>query len=188
MKDLSTSTAELNGVDLTPFTDFIPEEYRFFFFAQAGEAPYRLLAYLSTLFTNETLIEIGVHNGWGSLALGYNRANRVVGYDVDLSTLSPAIRDANPHLSFKEGLAHQMDPEVILASPFIHFDALHDGVYERVFFDFLVERGYKGLLLLDDIHLNGEMKHFWSSITHPKHDMTSVGHKTGTGLVYFGLE
>jgi hypothetical protein len=30
------------------------------------------------------------------------------------------------------------------------------------------------------------MEDFWASIHHPKLDLTSVGHNTGTGAVFFG--
>lgn len=174
----------LLNLNVNRFAPYIPPCYLHFFFGIPGVAPYRLLSYFSTLFFNRTLVEIGTHNGWGSLALTYNPTNQVVGFDVDLSTLSPAIRDI-PGTVFHEGLAHEIAPDLVLSSPFIHFDALHDGVYERVFFDFLVAHEYKGIVLWDDIHLNPEMGTFWENITLPKTDLTAFGHSTGTGLVHF---
>lgn len=176
--------------DIGPLARFIPGDppnWREFFLAAAGVAPYRLLAHLSGRFAEQApLVEVGVHNGWGSLALGFDKRTGVVGYDIELGTLSAAIRDENPNLVFKEGLAHELDPHQILASPLIHFDALHDGVYEATFLRFLTDGGYHGWLLLDDIHLNGAMQRFWDSITaFPKWDLTHIGHSTGTGLVGF---
>jgi hypothetical protein len=171
-------------IDLSYACPYIPTKYLHFFFGGHGQSPYRLLAYLSTFFANSTFIEIGVHNGWGSLALSYNRANRIIGYDIDLSTLDSNIKKI-PQLSFREGLAHELDPNIILNSPLIHLDALHDGVYEQTFFDFLVKNNYRGFLILDDIHLNKEMKSFWGSINVTKYDLTNLGHSTGTGLVCF---
>lgn len=182
---ITFTTEDIAKINLFPFARFVPSKYHFFFLGQPGIAPYKLLAYFSTLFRNHTLVEIGVHNGWGSLALSYNEENQVVGYDIDLSPLNRAIEEKRPNTSFKQGIAHEMDPEIILASPFIHFDAQHDGVYEKTFFDFLVAHRYRGWLVLDDIHLNDAMKAFWKSITIPKHDLTQFGHSTGTGLVTF---
>jgi hypothetical protein len=39
--------------------------------------------------------------------------------------------------------------------------------------------------MLDDIHLNDDMKLFWNNITEEKYDLTSIGHWSGTGLVVF---
>ena len=150
-----------------------------------GRSPYRLLAYLSTQFQATTLVEIGVHNGWGSLALSYGGTNRIIGYDIDLSTLTPSIQVCDSCLEFRQGIAHQDDPATILAAPFIHFDAQHDGVYEKTFLDFLIANNYQGTVLWDDIHQNAAMQQFWDSIAEPKHDLTSIGHETGTGLKRF---
>jgi hypothetical protein len=52
---------------------------------------------------------------------------------------------------------------------------------------------FKGVLLLDDIRLNSEMKKKWWTESKDNanrddcvvHDVTKVGHKTGTGLLDF---
>ena len=176
---------EITSLDFSHLSRFIPEKYKFFFNGYPGFAPYRLLAYSSTLFNNKILIEVGVHNGWGSLAMSFNKSNTIVGYDINISTLDTKIRDENPNITFKEGISHEIDPEIILNSPFIHLDTLHDGVYEGVFIDFLAKNNYKGVLLADDIHLNQDMEQFWESIKITKYDLTAIGHETGSGLVCF---
>jgi hypothetical protein len=75
--------------------------------------------------------------------------------------------------------------DMILGSKYIMLDTYHDGVFEEQFINYLDSINYKGYLLLDDIHLNFEMERFWESITKGKHDLTSIGHSTGTGVVYF---
>ena len=185
MKPVSLTHEDLYNIDIGRFAPYVPSKYLPFFFGEPGIAPYRLLAYLSTIFNNTTITEIGVHNGWGSLALSFNPTNHIVGYDIDLSSLSPAIKGLSPRLEFRTGLAHEVDPEGLLSSPLVHLDAQHDGIYEQVLFNFLVARGYRGWLLLDDIHLNPQMEAFWRRITLSKHDLTSFGHNTGTGLVRF---
>jgi hypothetical protein len=64
--------------------------------------------------------------------------------------------------------------------------------FEREFFARLVQSGYRGILVLDDIHLNPEMKKWWQELQggqqiHNYHcfDVTAIGHSTGTGLVDF---
>lgn len=172
----------------------VPPQYHFFFEDRPGVAPYHLLAYLGSIMPYRPLVEVGVHNGWGSLALGaLQPAARVVGYDVDLSTLTPSIKGLAPQLTFREGLAHLDDPALLLSSPLIHLDALHDGVYEETLLSFLIQHTYQGWVLLDDIHLNPQMEAFWAwvpvkgkSPIVAKYDLTAIGHSTGTGLVCFG--
>jgi hypothetical protein len=64
-------------------------------------------------------------------------------------------------------------------------DTKHDGVFEQEFFDFLVKENYNGIVLFDDIHLNSQMKNFWSNIELEKYDITNIGHWSGTGVVVF---
>lgn len=183
---------DLAKVNLSRFAPFVPEKFHPFFFGHPGFAPYYLLGHLSTLFEWETLIEIGVHNGWGSLALSYNQTNWIRGYDLDLAPLNPSILAHYPQMTFVEGLAHEIEPENVLSAPFIHFDALHDGVYEQTFLNFLVQHKYKGWVLWDDIYLNDAMRAFWASVPGGgeagivKHDLTAIGHETGSGLTCFG--
>lgn len=190
-KHLTLHPSALTKLNLLPRAELVPPQYRRFFMGRPGYAPYWLLAYLSTQFVQTTLVEIGVHNGWGSLALSYNPLNLVVGYDVDLSTLSPEIA-ALPNVRFREGIAHTLSPDLILSSPLIHFDAAHDGVYEQTFLDFLIAGGYQGMVLWDDIHRVTEtegdaMPRFWRGITvGGKYDLTAIGHETGSGLLCFG--
>jgi hypothetical protein len=68
---------------------------------------------------------------------------------------------------------------------------------EIEFVQWLQAVGYRGLLLLDDIHLNREMRGWWADLkkdaTTAKapyciYDVTPVGHKSGTGLIDFSNE
>ena len=60
------------------------------------------------------------------------------------------------------------------------------GNRKKRIYDYLDRKGYQGILILDDIHLNPSMERFWSRIEKPKRDITDLGHVTGTGLVFFG--
>ena len=58
-----------------------------------------------------------------------------------------------------------------------------------------MQSGYRGLLLLDDIELNDEMKRWWQEVQdgaavggYRAFRFTPVGHWSGTGLVDFGGE
>ena len=77
------------------------------------------------------------------------------------------------------------DANVLTSTRFIMLDTNHDGIFENQFYSKLKEINYKGILFLDDIHLNPMMKIFWDGITEEKYDLTSKGHNTGTGIVIF---
>ena len=56
----------------------------------------------------------------------------------------------------------------------------------RTMIQYLREKKWQGILLLDDIHKSGEMKSFWNTFDEEsKVDVTAVGHQSGTGLVEF---
>ena len=64
-------------------------------------------------------------------------------------------------------------------------DIDHTGKNEQLMLDFLVEIGWQGFLLFDDIYFNKEMNDLWNSIRHKKCDLTKIGHFSGTGMVLF---
>jgi len=64
--------------------------------------------------------------------------------------------------------------------------------FEREFISRIVAMGFEGILLLDDIHLNAEMTKWWAELKdnaanngYVVHDVTPVGHYSGTGLLDF---
>lgn len=88
----------------------------------------------------------------------------------------------------------------ILSSNLIFFDIdPHEGINEYNFYLWLKKNNYQGIIIYDDIHLGlghkcgtgyrdtkHSMKDFWRKIPEDeKIDITSVGHHSGTGIVYF---
>ena len=66
------------------------------------------------------------------------------------------------------------------------FNAIIKNVKKKSLFEFLEEKGWKGIVLLDDIGPQWpEIEDFWNRITYPKLNVTEVGHMSGTGLVNF---
>ena len=64
--------------------------------------------------------------------------------------------------------------------------------FEREFFQRMIDIGFKGILALDDIHLNSEMKQWWKEVQdgaergrYHTYDISEIGHYSGTGLVDF---
>ncbi len=174
----------INSFDMSELSQTIIEkQFADYFTAAAGVEHYRLLAYLSTCYTNVSILDVGTYKGCSALALSYNDVNTITSFDVyDYRKL----RSTPENVSFVIGdvVSGNYD-ELILTSPLIMLDTDHDGSFEIVFYDHLCNLNYKGLLLLDDIHLNEPMKKFWNLIKQPKQDITSVGHWSGTGVVVF---
>jgi hypothetical protein len=141
---------------------------------------YDLLSTLSKQYNGVKLYDIGTYKGLSALALSSNQTNLVISYDISYNII---IKQPN-NVEFRIGNFYT-DKEM-LSSPLIMFDIdPHDGLQERNFVDNLINVGYKGTVIFDDIHLNDGMKDFWSSVTQEKHDYTQYGHWSGTGIVIF---
>ena len=120
--------------------------------------------------------DIGTYKG--SSAVAMSSAKKVISYNTEdqLEAMPPN------NVTFKIG--NCLKDDNILKADIILLDTLHDGKFENAFYQ-LIRHSFKGILILDDIHLNPEMRKFWASITEPKEDLTKIGHYSGTGIVYF---
>jgi len=178
------SKASISNIDLRPLSKHAAcEQYRGFFLDTGFTEHYQLLAHLGTLFQGATIFDIGTLKGYSALALSYNNANRVISYDIaDYKELINPERLAN--IDYRIGNA--LEAPELLSSSIILLDTEHDGTFETQVYSFLKENHFKGLLVLDDIHLNDPMRRFWGSIDMPKEDLTDIGHWSGTGIVDFG--
>ena len=145
---------------------------------------YKLIAYLSSLFSHATIFDVGTNLGYSALALSYNGSNKIISYDISESRELYHAEELR-NIDFRIG--DVLQDKRLLQAQLIMLDTFHDGVFEKKFYEFLKKERYKGLLFLDDIHLNEPMKKFWHSISGPKEDLTDVGHWSGSGLVDFGL-
>jgi hypothetical protein len=165
----------LNKLNLrTPNKNMIHDIYQ-----QPGTEHYRLLCWISSLFEDTTLYEIGTWIGAGTICLAYNKSNKVVSYDivynVDLERLD--------NIEFRIG--NYENDEKLLKSPFIFVDVEHNGLLERQIYKYLADNNYKGITVWDDINLNPQMKSFWKDVTHEKLDISKYGHYSGTGVIFF---
>ena len=158
-------------------------EFRNYFLDSPGKEHYKLLAYISQQYDNSLLLDIGSYKGCSALALSYNKSNIIKSFDIVNSVNLAEIPDT---IEFLLGdITDDQYVDMILSSPFIMLDTAHDGSFERKLHSHLQNINWKGLLLLDDIYLNNEMKEYWQSITEDKYDVSKYGHWSGTGLVYF---
>ena len=183
LKDISIT--KLVNIDIDNLAKLVPEyEFKSYFLSLPGREHYRLLAYISTLYENTTLIDIGTYKGCSALALSYNKKNTVFSFDVDGSTKNISQNPINTAFVVDDILKEKYK-KLIMSSPFILLDTNHNGDFEAQFHSYLESIGWKGILLLDDINLNDPMKEYWKQIKQKKIDMTIFGHWSGTGLVIF---
>mmetsp|Transcript_19784 Transcript_19784/g.47234 ORF Transcript_19784/g.47234 Transcript_19784/m.47234 type:complete len:208 (+) Transcript_19784:1443-2066(+) len=181
-----------------------------------GAQHFKLLRYLAQQLTASNLVvELGTRTGTSAAALSgcdgsvsspVCGAHRVVSIDlnmdglldnavmcgVDLETLLSAL----PNVDFRAVDIFSNSTEaadaraLLLQADIVFVDTAHLGDFEADVYTFLHDHGFRGLLLLDDIHWtsNPAMEVLWQTvITHPnKLDLTSIGHSSGTGAVNFG--
>lgn len=141
---------------------------------------YMLLSWMANNFNDQTLYDIGTFRGLSALALACNENNRVVSYDIENFV------NVIPHNNISFVIGDFFTDPYIIKSPLIVFDVdPHDGIIETKFFEWLSENDYKGIVVVDDIHLNDAMKAVWKAIAYEKHDLTEFGHWSGTGVVIF---
>lgn len=177
-KILNVSNPTLDSLD----TNFI-NQYNFwhdtsYFHLPSGKEHYRLLMYISSIYQNEILFDIGTYRCMSAAALSYKMKNRIKSYDIKQDILP-----FNPYLPKVEYYIGDVLLDMDLhKSSFIFLDAAHDGILENKLCNCLRSINWKGLLLLDDIN---DMQDFWTNIIEEKYDITNKGHWNGTGLVCF---
>jgi hypothetical protein len=181
---MEVQVSKLRSIDLTDLSKNITNlEHKSYFLSGIGQEHYKLLAYYSSNIENGIILDIGTNRGCSSLALAYNPSNKVHSFDLyDLKELSQYPPNITYHIDFVTNPKYE---QIVKDSEFILLDTFHDGVFEAQMYQYLTDLNWKGVLMLDDIHLNEEMKSFWDNIKLAKVDVTNVGHVTGTGLVFF---
>ncbi len=149
----------------------------------SGKEPYKLYSYIAEKINNSIILDIGSYLGNSAIALSKNRSNTVISYDIE-DTGVKNIEKENiiwKIMNFMEDNIDYSNVKIIL----IDIEP-HNGIEELKMIEFLKDIGWKGILLLDDIHLNKDMDNFWRSLEFKnKLDVTSVGHYTGTGMIIF---
>lgn len=176
---------EIELTSLIKYTDW--NKNTVYFNLEAGKEHYKLIAYLSK-FTENRIIDIGTYFGFSALAASfYNK--QVTTYDVcdwipdDESKLTAKNND---NITFKL-MDCCNDMEEIVKSDIVILDIdPHSGEQELVIMKALKDVGFQGIVYLDDIHLNEQMNSFWDGIKEKKIDVTSVGHFSGSGIVFYG--
>jgi hypothetical protein len=162
------------------------------FYDISSKQHYRLLSYLSSLFNFSTIMDIGTHQGYSSLALSFNETNIVYSFDIVDNKTEPNIINRDNIRFIMDNLWDDKIQDnwksIILSSPFIFLDVdPHNGKMEYEFYQFLLKNNYTGFLVCDDIWEFSDMRnHFWYKINHDYcYDVTHLGHLSGTGIIVF---
>lgn len=170
-------------IDMSLITPYLNDiEFINYYNADIGKEHYKLLSYISHIHDNINIIDLGTYKGASAIALSYNITNSVYSFDIVDS------RTTNDKSNVKyiiDDITNGNYDDLIVSSHVIVLDVAHTGVFEDLFLNYLISLNWKGLLIIDDIHLNNEMKHFFSSISvGVKNDISEYGHYTGTGIIY----
>ncbi len=152
----------------------------------AGQSEYRFYAYMSTWFNNTTILDIGTRTGGSALALSYNPTNKVRSYDLVEQGASQGIKKDNITWNIGDFMEDEDIDWDNVSIVMIDVDP-HDGSQERVMMDWLREKGWKGILMHDDIGPGWpDIQLMWDEIPEEKFDVTEIAHMSGTGIVNFG--
>ena len=179
----------IDAIDLTPLNKYVEWNKNNFqyFNLEAGKEHYKLLAYFSKVLKCKSLIDIGTYLGFSAAAMSYDESKHVESYDIfnwlpDDDTITAEKKD---NISLHVGDYMSDLKDIIKDTDFILIDIDHTGSTEKEILDELRNLNYKGLVMLDDIGLNKEMKDFYDQIPEKKLDISKVGHWSKTGLVIF---
>lgn len=158
-----------------------------YYHADCGLEHYQLLSYVASLFQNSLLVDIGTHIGLSALALS-GGTNRVLTFDIEPKVIQGLPFPASVEFS-TVNVAHDREAFPLDATFALLDIDPHAGQEERAIVQQLVDRGWKGLMMCDDIFLNAGMREFWEFCKGCEclqtHDLTPIGHSTGTGLLVF---
>ena len=144
---------------------------------------FKLYAYLSNMFDKTLILDIGTYWGKSALALAHNPLNVVTTFDIkDYIEDSDHIIYTMDNMYFKIGDFLDYE-DMIMDSSILMIDITHNGEDEMRILKKLYYMKYMGLLLFDDIVAFEKMRVFWNTVQYKKHDITSVGHWSGTGII-----
>jgi predicted O-methyltransferase YrrM len=157
---------------------------------------YRLLAALTRVLQPASTVEVGTLSGLGTLSIAseLTAKQRLTTFDIvpihevhDAYLRDDDMRDGR----IRQIIADVTDPgvseeylAVLRGADFLFVDGPKDGRFEPAFLRLCETLPLKPgtVLLFDDVRTWNMLK-VWRSVAHPKLDLVSFGHWTGTGLV-----
>jgi predicted O-methyltransferase YrrM len=185
IKKLKNKSKLPYNLDFSRYNKYDLVEGNEYFYLNEGKEHYQLLAYLSNEFNNGLFFDIGTYRGSSSLALSYNKNNKVISYDIINQKKCNFLNENN--IEFIIG--NSMENENLLKSDLILLDTAHDGVYESRFLKYVKDYNYKGIIIMDDVNLYPVLKDLAKQLENRNVveliDLTSVGHFSGTLALLF---
>lgn len=174
----------LSKIDLSEYKKYNLDIYNQYLYLDFGIEHYQLLANISSNLKDKTFYDIGTNYGASALALGFNKSNKVKSYDV-INLLPCSISEEN--ITFNIG--NCIEDDLLLKADLIFLDTMHDGSFEKIFLDHLVENNYKGLVVMDDVNEYPILRSIAENVSQKNNyeiiDLTHIGHFSGTlGLVF----
>lgn len=181
-------------IDLSPIASLFTPEKATYINTWPGEQ-YKLLAAFVELLKPKLVIEVGTAAGGSCLTMKnfLGEGSKIVTYDVipwpeyPNTGLKPEDFDSRLEqriidLSIPEQAASQI--ELLKNADFIFVDAAKDGAMEQSFCDLFDSISFTTppIIFFDDIRFV-TMVEVWRKVKHPKLDLTSFGHWSGTGIV-----
>ena len=157
---------------------------------------YKLLAALVRLRKPRLIVEIGTASGASALALKKFLPNngKIITYDIVPWHEYPGsgLRENDFDRQLEQRVLDLSNPVLaqtqqndLAQADMVFVDAAKDGQMEYFFCEFFERMAFVSrnpLFVFDDIRMP-EMLALWRAIKHPKRDVTSFGHWSGTGLV-----
>lgn len=188
IEKIKTVTNEyLNRIDLSKYDELlnIDPEYKNYFLDVSGKEHYRLLTYISNLFNEINILDIGTNRGFSAVALSDNKNNAVISYDLiryeSIKTLMNS--EILNNVEFK--LGNFIESEDLDKYKIILLDTDHDGKFEKIVIEHLEKVKWNGILLMDDILYFPALTEIWNNLKQEKCNLTKTGHISGTGMVIF---
>lgn len=148
---------------------------------------YRFLHELVKVTRAETIVETGTRLGCSALQMAYgNLQAKVVTIDIDpnvsarigefkIPNITPILGDSISVFGQVEAIAPTVD--------LIYLDSEHSFgriLAEYVVYNSLVKNG--GLIIVDDIEINADLKRFWSLVRYPKTELNHLHTGFGFGI------
>ena len=167
---------------------------------KSGIQEYRLYSYLSTLFNDTTILDIGTSHGTSAIALSHNINNKVITYDI-VNCINN-----NHHLIYKKSniefkiknVLDDLNKEYLSKIKIIMIDIDHYGNVEKNIINKLYELNYSGIIILDDVfnhpdfEINKCVNNLWDSLDNytniKKINLNKYGHWSGTGILLMNTD
>jgi len=184
----------------THFTEYRNTTNEVNFLGKMGKTHYPLFSYISShLPQNTTIIDTKTRDGYNALSLSYNPEVKIHTFDSSCKITNDKIKNTRNiiihysdifDIETREIYKTRIFQSSLLLLDFSSEEEAVKGKKEYEFILFLLEYGYQGLILCNNIWFEKEIRdNFWLKIEDKyKYDLSEFGNEKGTGVLFFGTE